>query len=338
MGQTLADPNAELMLKGNILCVLYAVLAGCMSTRLSPSVVSAVAVIEKAAEPKLEVGFLQYMAVGVPAAVLVTFLGLALNYATIPSQTNRRTSLARASISRTCSTRWAWGEKVTSLCWALALLLWLLPSFSKFELSNGAAAIFASAPLFLVPDVGKECRSPVLPWDAAMRGAGWSSLFLAGGGISLGKLMMQTGLAKVLADNLLTLTGISDVLMLTVVTCFLTTFTTEFLSNMAAINLLTPIIFSMGKEITMAEGCDMMYSQKVALMPALIVPMAASCSFMMPWASPMNAAAYQSGHVPIGQMMTYGLAMNVFSGILLVLICITLIPLVWPPGMCKLEA
>merc|ERR1712008_18803 len=107
----------------------------------------------------------------------------------------------------------------------------------------------------------------------------------------------------------------------------MTTFTTEFLANMAAINLLTPIVFSMGLQITVNLGC---FDPNVALVPALIVPMAASCSFMMPWASPMNAAAYDSGHLPIGNMMKYGIAMNVLSGIFLVLLCSMLIPWIWP--------
>jgi len=331
-GQDLADPNAELMLKGNLFCVLYAVLAGCMSTRLSPSVIVAVRLIEQTGM-NLEIGFLQYMLVGIPASIGVTLLGLALTYGTIPSDAaRRRSSLARPSVEKTCSARWKWGEKVTSLVWALALLLWVLPSVSKIELANGAAAMLAAAPLFLVPDVDKDCRSPVLPWDAAMKGAGWKALFLAGGGLSLGRALMGTGLAPFLANSFLGFTGLSSIFMLSAVTCFMTTFVTEFLANMAAINLLTPIVFNMGLQITMNSGCE---DKHMALIPALLVPMAASCSFMMPWASPMNAAAYDSGHMPLGQMIKYGFAMNILSGIFLLLLGSVLIPLVWSPIECK---
>jgi len=331
-GHMLADPNAEEMLKGNILCVLYAILAGCMSTTLSPSVVVARDAIEKAGG---KIGFLQYMLVGVPGAVLVTLQGLAVTHGTMPSNVaQRRSSLARTSLQQTCSVQWAWGEKVTCFSWAVALLLWVLPSLTNdaIQLSPGAAVMLASVPVFLVPDVDKDCRKPVLPWDAAMKGGGWSSLFLAGGGLSLGTALMTTGLAKLIAQKFLWLTGIKGIFALTAVTCFMTTFTTEFLANMAAINLFTPIVLNMGLVIAKEQNCEK--PENMAMIPALIVPMAASCSFMMPWASPMNSAAYDSGHVPVGQMMKYGFVMNILSGLILVLINSILVPLVWPYGQC----
>src|SRR5690606_21159553 len=98
---------------------------------------------------------------------------------------------------------------------ALAVAGWLLPSFLKLifgaahpvaewghrGLPEGVIAVLAGTLLCIIPRAGRS-GPPLLPWPRAMQ-LDWSTLYLLGGGLSLGAMMFDTGLAEAVARGFL---------------------------------------------------------------------------------------------------------------------------------------
>merc|ERR1712048_1522686 len=117
----------------------------------------------------------------------------------------------------------------------------------------------------------------------------------------MGKQMLSTGLAKLMAESFLSWSGVDNIISMTYITIVLTTLLTEMLSNLATIAMLCPIILAIAQQID----------------PDPSVAMTAMCSFMTPWASAINGMAYGTGHVTLAQMLKFGLIMNIICSIII---------------------
>lgn len=200
------------------------------------------------------------------------------------------------------------------------------------QLNSGSIGLLLTLPLFVLPCgrwlpswlrccLGEDrclsiCKgqrpSYILDWESVKQDFSWEILFVFGGGSLIAHGTVASGLADLIAQSLQTL-GLSDflfiVLVLTVVA-----FVTEIVSNMSTLNIFGAII------VTAAH--HMGYNQVQLL---LAVSFAASFAFMLPMAGGPNMVVYSSGRVPIGQMVSFGLCLNV-TAILLgsVYICFVL--------------
>jgi len=154
-----------------------------------------------------------------------------------------------------------------------------------------------------------------------------------------GAQMQGTGVASKIAMTVVTSTGISDIRLLTYFSIVFTIFMTEFVSNLASIAMMCPIIINisleimqndlqMSKEELMVGFKDDSISPWMILMPTIAVPFAAVCAFMTPWSSPMNAMAYGTGHVPLPRMLKNGFTIDVLCSVAIWLV-LQLVPLIW---------
>ena len=86
-------------------------------------------------------------------------------------------------------------------------------------------------------------------------------------------------------------------------------FATEFLSNMALVTALLPLLLN----LSLAIGIPM---------DALSLPLVlgASCAFMLPMATPPNAIVFSTGKLTISYMVYRGIVMNVLAIALIVLL------------------
>jgi di/tricarboxylate transporter len=216
------------------------------------------------------------------------------------------------------------------------MIMWVFPAFYsqaggpgaqvlKKIFTSGCSAMFAAAPLLFIPDIEKGFEQPVMPWKEILKSVDLGVIFVAGGGICLGVQMKDTGLANVIANGFVSTTGINDIYMLILLTTIFTIFLTEVMSNLASITILTPVILAAALRITEGDVAS-------ALWPLATIPMAASCSFMMPWASPMNLMIINSGHVTSWNMIKYGFIMNMACALIIFADVALLAPKVWPQG------
>jgi sodium-dependent dicarboxylate transporter 2/3/5 len=282
------------------------------------------------ADAGFRVGFLDWMAIGVPTMLVLTLAVFAIIQRQLPAGTGRMFEGAQESTARP----WSRAEKVTALSFVLMVAGWLLPdlatsfgaSYAKTlseRLEPGAVALIASALLFMVPCAassgsptdGPVKRERVLEWRDAVQ-IEWGLVLLFGGGIALGEAMFSTGLAKVLGEGFIALTGVTGLWSLTAAALALAIVLTEFCSNVAAANMLVPLVIGAASQLGVS-----------AIPPALAAGLGASCGFMLPVATGPNALVYGSGHIPTRSMISVGVRIDIVSFVVVFALLRLLCPL-----------
>ena len=146
----------------------------------------------------------------------------------------------------------------------------------------------------------------------------WSTLLLLGGGLLLGALMLETGLAKSMAEGALATVGpiAQSPLGLLMFSTALVLALTEITSNVATTSMMVPVLLA----IALAGGND-------PIPTTLCVTMAASYAFMLPVSTPPNAIAYGTGMIKIGSMIRFGVVLDLVGFVVITLVGALLMPL-----------
>jgi len=247
----------------------------------------------------LEIGFAQWMVVGVPLTIVTLPLGwLVLTKVVYPIQireipggreTIEREYRSLGPISRP--------EKSVAVVFVATAILWITrPLLTDIipGLHDTAIAIGAAVTLFLIP--AGAGRGFIMDWQTAEK-LPWGVLILFGGGLSLAAAVSTSGLAGYIGAAV---AGLDlPILLMVVAITLVIIFLTELTSNTATAAAFLPLVAS----IAVGLGQNPML---------LAVPAAlgASCAFMMPVATPPNAIVFGSGYVSIPQMVRAGWRLN----------------------------
>ena len=195
-----------------------------------------------------------------------------------------------------------WDQK--RLLYILLSLIVLLFVNSKIEPYymglglNEKGILLAYGLLMFLPKIG------FLTWEDTKK-IPYEIMFLFGAGFSIAMAFSKTGLADVIANQLLSVTDL-PIILLIILVASLVTFTTEVTSNTALISVVLPIIYSLGNVGNIDVGLIL-----------FVATICASYAFMLPIATPPNAIAMSSGVVKVKDMAKYGLVFNIL-GIVLV--------------------
>ncbi len=209
------------------------------------------------------------------------------------------------------------GEKNTLLVLAFALIGWFLPGLVGLisgddsdayvqvsEASNeGIVALIAAALLFLLP-VDWQQRKFTLNWNQAAR-IDWGTVLLFGGGIVLGAMLSETGLAEEIGTSISDGLGVSSIFGITVVVVIIAVLISETTSNTASAAIVVPIA------ISIAVSADLNPT-----IPALAAIFGANYGFMLPVSTPPNAIVYSSGLLPITRMLKAGFVFDIIGAVL----------------------
>jgi len=205
------------------------------------------------------------------------------------------------------------GERITLGIFGATSLLWVTrPLLQAIEvaghrplagLHDASIAMLGALALFVIP-VDRRAGIFTLDWEHARR-LPWGVLLLFGGGLSLAAAMQANGVGHLLGSQVGALASWPP-WVLVVGTVIAIVFLTELTSNTATTATLVPILGGLAPGL----GLDPML---------LVVPaaMAASCAFMLPAATPPNAAIFGSGLVTIRDMSRAGFWLN-WIGVVLV--------------------
>ena len=148
----------------------------------------------------------------------------------------------------------------------------------------------------------------------ARQSVDWSVLIVIGAAFGIGEALDQSGAAKMIADNVITLAGGHPWLALLAV-YVVTSFFTEIITNNAAVALVFPIA------LVTANQMD------VNFMPFVIaIMMAGSASFATPLGYQTNLMVYGPGGYTVKDFLRIGLPMNFIMGA----VTVALTPLVFP--------
>jgi sodium-dependent dicarboxylate transporter 2/3/5 len=203
--------------------------------------------------------------------------------------------------------RWTPGQRNTLVAFGLALVLWVMPGLLglalpqehpllrlfEHRMPESVAALAAASLLFILPINLREGRF-TLTWKEAAE-IDWGTILLFGAGLSLGKLMFDTGVAAAMGQGIVGLTGSYSLWTLTAVAVGLGIVLSETTSNTSATSMLVPVIIALAKAAAINP-----------VPPALGACFGACYGFMLPVSVPPNAIVYSSGLVPITKMIRAG--------------------------------
>jgi sodium-dependent dicarboxylate transporter 2/3/5 len=280
---------------------------------------------------QVDVTFFQWMALGVPVMVLLfAFLLLQFGLTAVrgfPIALGGA-DLVRAELARLGPTSIA--QRNVLIAFAITVLLWMAPgalAVSGYDnaawargyiasVPESAAAMLGALALFAIP-VDWRSRRFTLTWNDAAK-IDWAVVLLYGGGLAMGDLVFQSGLAPAIGHGIAAWLPSQSTVALTIVFTATAIALSETASNGASATMIVPIAIA----VAQAAGVR-------PLEPALGATLGASMGFMMPISTPPNAIIYSSGYVPIGQMMRHGLLLDVVGGVVIVTLVLTLVPLIF---------
>jgi sodium-dependent dicarboxylate transporter 2/3/5 len=318
---------------GMMLMIAYAASIGGIGTPVgSPPNLIGIGLIRRTAG--FEISFFKWMALCIPLFVVMGAFLLVLLWWLHPAkeETTGKSGRGLGAGMLQYITReydrlggWTWGQTNTLIAFGIAVFLWVLPGVLALpiwgggELAQDAAmlgtwmsarlpesvvALIAAVLLFMLPVNLPEGRF-TLTWADAVK-IDWGTILLFGGGLSLGTLMFDTGVAAAMGNAVTRQIGASDVWTLTAVSIVIAIFLSETTSNTASANMIIPVVIALAQTAGVSP-----------IPPALGACLGASYGFMLPVSTPPNAIAYGSGLVPIARMMRAGILFDIFGAILI---------------------
>ena len=308
--------SSKLSLKyrtGMMLMIAYGASVGGIGTPVgSPPNLIAIGMIESLTHYRIT--FFQWMALGVPMLIImfIVLSILMMFLHTPPSMAEPTAGL----IHDTDDDRGGWsrGEIYTLISFGTAVVFWVLPGVIavvsgvesglykslKGVLDEGVVALGAAFLLFILP-VNWKKRTFAISWEQAV-GIDWGTILLFGGGLSLGKLMFDTGLANIIGTRITDIAGVDGLWGITALSVITGILVSEVTSNTASASMVIPVMIA----ISQAAGVS-------PLPPALGACLGASFGFMLPVSTPPNAIVYGSGMVPILSMLRAGVIFDVLG-------------------------
>ncbi|MFZ4734362.1 MAG: SLC13 family permease [Bradymonadia bacterium] len=272
----------------------------------------------------VEVGFLQFMAVGLPFVVLFIPFTWWLLWTTgrgdAPSSVAGERVIAEAEkqlgpMSRGewivlgvfCTTAGLWmaGSPLTAL---------VAPEFTDFKVTGamveGTIAMTAALFLLLCRVQGQAALAL-----RSLRLVPWDTLVLLGGAFSMAAAVQSSGLSRCLGDQL---SGLSAQSL--PVQVFIASFATVALSAFTSNTATTGVMLNVLRDAVSAHGLT------TVLFAATI---AASCDFALPAGTPPNAIVFGSGYLTVSRMVRTGLVLDVAAAALAAAWCLVAVPIVF---------
>ena len=298
---------------GVLLLLAYGSAAGGIATMIgTPPNIIGVGLLSQQAG--ISLAFFDWMAIGLPLAVVlgvcivVVLFWLHPPPTTFPALGDHLQTLRRQ--------QGAWSQGQINTCFALILAIgcWVGPgllgialgrdsdlvTFINTRLPKEIVPIFAAGLLFVLP-VNFKAGEFTLNWTQAAS-INWGTILLFGGGLTFGHLMVQTNLATIIGESLVSFFGSNTLWTLTAVAIGAALVITEIASNTAAASMLVPVVISIS---TAAEISP--------VPPTLGVCLAASLAFILPVSTPPNAIVYSTGLVPLPKMLKAGLLLDILG-------------------------
>lgn len=281
----------------------------------------------------IDIGFAQWMLVGVPwGVVMLTLAWIVLSkivYRPEVDEIPGGRQLIQDQITKLGPMSTA--ERRIAVIFLTAIFFWVLMPFIADipavadtlpflgGINDSQVAVAAAIACFLTPasrrrDAGE--RRNLLVWEDSKE-VPWGLLLLFGGGLSLSAMFTATGLSEWIGTQVEGLASMpSWVIIVAVMVVSLGL--TELTSNTATAAAFFPIFGA----VAVGAGVD-------PLLMTFVVTLAVCSAFMLPVATPSNAVAFGSGQITIKQMVRAGFWLNFVALGLILVVIYTLVPLVF---------
>ncbi len=253
----------------------------------------------------IDIGFLHWMAIGLPMVILLTPLAWWILMRVYPPEiANITPPPAEKRGAFTPPER-----KVLGL-FTTMLVLWIASTWWPAVLNATMIAVLGSVAMFL-PGLR------LLQWDRAMRAVSWEALFMIGGITSLGVACRDTGLAEWFVQH--SLSGLGSWHPMAIIAAIS--------AVTVAIHLVIPILPAVTAVMVPPV---VLLAQQLDMSPALFalpVVFTASCGFLLPLDA-VSLITYGTGHYRMTDMLRPGLLISIGWVILMTLLIYFIGPLV----------
>ncbi len=213
---------------------------------------------------------------------------------------------------------WSLAERTLIPVYVAVIFLWIAPGILAGTPLGGApwlkawqarvpepvAPMIGALALFLLPSgAGRHARILDV---GSFRRVDWSTLLLFGGGLSLGAMMFDSGLARAVGEAIFSVMPVEGTFGIVLSATLMGVVVSEMTSNTASAALVVPVVLALAQ----AAGVD-------PVKPALAATVGCSFGFMLPVSTPPNALVYATGRVRMIEMVRYGALLDL-AGVLLV--------------------
>lgn len=266
----------------------------------------------------IEVGFLEWMAVGVPIVVVALPIAYLVLVRLHPLDLVPALPPDSLAAEMHALGRMSPAERRVAAVFVLTAAAWVTrPLLERWVpgITDAGIAVAAAVVLLVLP-AGMGRRTSILDWRTALR-VPWGVLLLFGGGLALAARIEETGLADWLGASMGGLEEWHWLAILAVIVVAVVAFS-ELASNTASAAAFLPIVGALALELGRSP-----------LLLAVPTGLAASGGFMLPVATPPNAIAYGTGRITIAQMARAGALVDVAFVVLVWLASWLLVPLVF---------
>lgn len=209
----------------------------------------------------------------------------------------------------------------TALLWMTRVPLtewpWLVQHAPWIKVLDDPLIGIAGALILFVIPVDLKAGEFALDWKMAHK-LPWDMLLLFGGGLSLAQAITATGLDDFIGVQVNAIGGMPPFVALMAVTAIVV-FASEITSNVATNAALLPILFAAAPRLGLPP-----------LQISICCTLAASCSFMLPVATPPNTLVFGTGKITTRQMIGAGYWLNMVSIVLIPLLLTILGPVLFP--------
>lgn len=245
----------------------------------------------------IQISFIEWMVVGIPVAVLLTFLfwKVLIKKYNIGSETISLDNIRIANASL-IPTR----EELTQRRIVLGILFLTVGMWLTSQWTGIPVAVVSGIPIVGLTMLGILDADDVrkIPWD---------TLMLVAGGLSLGIAIQEQNLIPFFVDKISTVQ--INFYLLLVIFSLISVGVSNFMSNTAATTILIPVAISFS---SLTAGVN------PVILP-LVIGLCASCALLLPVSTPPNAMVYSTGMVEQKEFRLGGVFVGLTGPVLIIL-------------------
>jgi len=243
----------------------------------------------------MEFGFSEWMVVGVPIAMITILLVWLIIKSCFKTHYESLEIDHQPEDSNNLQRNTYQNRFIVVVTFSLTIGLWLTST-----VHNIPVAVVSFLPIlsFTVTGVVRAEDLKLLPWD---------TLILVAGGLTLGMVISDTGLANILVGNI---PVFENVFVMLLVMGYLTTILSNIMSNTAAASVLIPV------------GVSFLPDQ--ALLVSLVIGLSASTALFLPISTPPNAIAFSTGYLQQSDFRLLGVITGIGGPVLIILVAMAL--------------
>ena len=246
----------------------------------------------------IDVTFVGWMVRMVPYVVIMLLLSWVLLMVMFPFKTKAIELKIEGSSDAPKS-----HKLIVSITFALTIILWVGEALFGIN-----ANIVALIPFAVFTSTGVFTKDDLNEID-------WSVLWMVAGGFALGTALNRTGLASALINAVPFAQW--NVLLVMIAGGLICWILSNFISNSAAANLITPILAVVGTALLDNPTTSEAFVAVGGLKSLVIgVAMCASLAMTLPISTPPNALAYSTGIIKSGEMAAVGFITGVVGIVL----------------------